>query len=209
MENHRLKPMKEGYDENLFNELYSKTKALRNSLVYQIDSRRFGVTHYEIQSWFDDKFIYVFNKYYGEKTDEMLLGYIINSLKQFKNRVLRKAYQGSIYENIIRWDEGDLINIIPNEKEPSDKQALVNLMNEFFHKRLSQEAYMVYSVELNPPPYIVERIAHSGSHIPAWLIADYLGWPDSKYTLKLINRFRKEIEKVTLEAKLYFQTIAV
>lgn len=209
MENHRLKPMKEGYDENLFNELYSKTKALRNSLVYQIDSRRFGVTHYEIQSWFDDKFIYVFNKYYGEKTDEMLLGYIINSLKQFKNRVLRKAYQESIYENIIRWDEGDLINIIPNEKEPSDKQALVNLMNEFFHKRLSQEAYMVYSVELNPPPYIVERIAHSGSHIPAWLIADYLGWPDSKYTLKLINRFRKEIEKVTLEAKLYFQTIAV
>jgi len=209
MELHRLKPMQQGYNEKLFNELYEKTRYLRNSLVYQIDSRRFGVTANEISSWFDDKFIYVFNKYYGEKEPEVLLGYLINSLKQFKNRVLRKAYQEGIYENIIRWDDTDLISIIPDEKEPEDREVLIGLITTFFEKRLSREAFLVFSVELNPPPYIINQVSHSNSKIPAWLIADYLGWPDSKYTLKLINKFRKEIDKVILEAQGYFQTAPI
>lgn len=196
--------MKEGYDETLFEELYHKTKHLRNALIYNIDCRRFGVTRDEVSSWFDDKFIYVFNKYYGEKDNEMLLGYLINSLKQFKNRVLRKAYQESIYENIIRWDETDLINIIPDKEEDPDREVLLGLMDAFFRKRLSKEAYQVFSIELNPPIYIINRIKNSSSHIPAWLIADFLNWPDTKYTLKLINKFRKEIEKVTLEARVHF-----
>lgn len=209
MEVHRLKPMKQNYDEKLFNELYQKTQGLRNSLVYQIDSRRFGVTQHEIKSWFDDKFIYVFNKYYGEYSNDVLLGYLINSLKQFKNRVLRKAYQENIYENIIRWDEIDLINIIPDKQESSDRQVLIDLITAFFQKRLSKEAYLVFQVELNPPPYVINRVKNSNSRIPAWLIAEFLGWPDSKYTLKLINKFRKEVEKVTLEAQSYFQQVAV
>jgi len=209
MELHRLKPMQTGYDEDLFNELYEKTKYLRKSLVYQIDTRRFGVTQEEVYSWFDDKFIYVFNKYYGEKKPDILLGFLINSLKQFKNRVLRKAYQEGIYANVIRWDETELINIISDEREPEDRTVLVDLINEFFKKRLTHEAYLIFSVELNPPPYIIDKVAHSNSKIPAWLIADYLGWPDTKYTLKLINKFRKEVEKVTLEAKAYFQTLPV
>ncbi len=209
MEVHRLKPMQKDYDEQLFNELYRKTQGLRNSLVYQIDARRFGVTSSEILSWFDDKFIFVFNKYYGQHSNEVLLGYIINSLKQFKNRILRKAYQENIYENIIRWDEIDLINIIPDKNESSDREVLINLITAFFEKRLSKEAYLVFSVELNPPPYIINRIKNSNSRVPAWLIAEYLGWPDSKYTLKLINKFRKEVEKTILEAKVYFQTATI
>jgi|LSQX01.2.fsa_nt_gb hypothetical protein len=209
MEIQRLKPMKPGYDEELFNDLYQKTKALRSSLVYHIDARRLGVTKDEISSWFDDKFIYVFNKYYGEKEPDVLLGYLINSLKQFRNRVLRKAYQESIYENVIRWDEVDLINIIPDEKEDKDRDVLVKLMDEFFRKRLSMEAYQVLSIQLNPPLYIISKIKSSTSHIPAWLIAEFLGWPDTKYSLKLVNKFRKEIESTTLEAKAYFSNVTI
>lgn len=209
MEIQRLKPMKEGYDENLFNELYDKTKSLRQALIYHIDHRRFGVTKNEVASWFDDKFIYVFNKYYGEKDDKVLLGYIINSLKQFRNRVLRKAYQEDIYQNIIRWDETDLVNIIPDKEEDSDKEVLSKLMFEFFSKRLSREAYQVFQVEVNPPLYILNHVKSSTSHIPAWLIADFLGWPPTKYSLKLINKYRKEIELTTLEAKSYFAKLSI
>ena len=209
MEIQRLKPMKEGYDEKLFDEFYQKTKGLRNSLVYNIDARRLGVTPDQILSWFDDKFIYVFNKYYGEKDDQVLLGYIINSLKQFKNRVLRKAYEDDIHENIIRWDETDLVNIIPDKEEDKDRDVLINLVDIFFKKRLSKEAYQVFSIQTSPPLYIINRLKNSSSHIPAWLIAEFLNWPDTKYTLKLINKFRKEIEKTTLEAKIYFENMGV
>lgn len=41
MENHRLKPMKENYNESLFNKIYKETTSLRKSLVYSIDHRRF------------------------------------------------------------------------------------------------------------------------------------------------------------------------
>ena len=207
MEIQRLKPMQEGYDEELFNELYHKTKALRQSLIFHIDHRRLGATQDEVASWFDDKFIYVFNKYYGETDNKVLLGYLINSLKQFKNRVLRKAYEENIYANIIRWDETDLINIIPDKEEDKDREVLVKLTHEFFSKKLSQEAHQVFQVEMNPPLYVINRIKSSTSRVPAWLIAEFLGWPNTKYTLKLINKYRKEIEKVTLEAKSHFSYI--
>ena len=209
MEIQRLKPMQDGYDTDLFNEFYEKTKSLRQALVYHIDHRRFGVTKDEVSSWFDDKFMYVFNKYYGEKEDKVLLGYLINSLKQFKNRVLRKAYEDNIYANVIRWDETDLINIIPDKNEESDKEVLVRLMYEFFSKRLSREAYQVFQVETNPPLYIINRLKSSNSRVPAWLIGEFLGWPNTKHTLKLINKYRKEIENTTLEAKKYFATLNI
>ena len=84
MEIHRLVPMKTGYDELLFNKLYKETEALRNLLTYQIDHRRYGVTQDIIKSWFDDKFIFVFNKYYGDIEEGQLKGRIINALRTFK-----------------------------------------------------------------------------------------------------------------------------
>ena len=62
MEENRLKPMTQGYDESLFNLIYDKTKHLRRKLASEIDHRRFGVTNEDIKSWFDVKLIYVFKK---------------------------------------------------------------------------------------------------------------------------------------------------
>ena len=92
MEIHRLKPMKEGYSVQLFNDLYKQTSKLRKKLASQIDYRRYGVTPDIIESWFDDKFIYVFNKHFDNKDTDVLKGFIINSLQVFKYRVLRGAY---------------------------------------------------------------------------------------------------------------------
>ena len=59
---HRLTELKP-YDEDLFNRLYKTCKPLIRGLVRGIDSRRFNVTPDIINSFFWDKFLYVFNKY--------------------------------------------------------------------------------------------------------------------------------------------------
>ena len=62
---HRLTELKP-YDEDLFNRLYKTCKPLIRRLVRGIDSRRFNVTPDIINSFFWDKFLYVFNKYQSE-----------------------------------------------------------------------------------------------------------------------------------------------
>lgn len=208
MEIHRLKPMKPGYDVQLFNDLYQRTASLRKKLIFEIDNRRLGVTKDELSSWFDDKFILVFNKYWDKEPDR-LLGYIINSLKTFKFRVLRKAYQGSIYQNMVSLDDADkYINIIP-EVEDTAREALINLALSFMEKNLSDDAYFLLQLELTPPPYIAKNLKSLNSPIPVKLILEYLEIPVTVSTQEWIRALREEISQVTKQAKEYFKQVDI
>ena len=66
---HRLKPMKE-YDQAVFQRMYKICKPVIRNLVRQIDAKRFDLTPDIIQSYFWDKMLFVFNKYYGTDTEE-------------------------------------------------------------------------------------------------------------------------------------------
>ena len=77
MEEHRLTTMKEGYDEKLFNDLYEKVKPLKRKLASTISTSKLGISYDDILSWFDIKFIFVFNKYFENKEPEVLKGFII------------------------------------------------------------------------------------------------------------------------------------
>lgn len=206
MEIHRLKPMKEGYDEKLFNRLYKETESLRKSLTYQIDARRYGVTPDIIYSWFTDKFIWVFNRYYGEVTNDQLKGRIINSLKTFKFRMLRKAYNKyNLYNNEVKLDdEMNLINIIPIESEISNHELFLELALSYLKKNLCDDAFLVLEVELNPPPYILQRVINPNTKIPANLIAEYLGLENTKDSVSYINDLRRERTYWVEEAKHHF-----
>ncbi len=203
MEIHRLLPMKEGYDEQLFNRLFKETEELRNFLTYQIDSRRYGVTPDIIKSWFNDKFIFVFNKYYGTMTNDQLKGRIINSLKVFKYRMLRKAYSKyNLNNNQVSLEgEQNLINIIPLEEEISDHELFLELALKFLKKNLCDDAFLVLQLELNPPPYILERILSPQTKIPAKLIAEYLDLEPSLDSSGYINDLRSEIDYWVKQAK--------
>lgn len=206
MEIHRLIPMKEGYDESLFNRLYHETKHLRDSLAFQIDSRRYGVTPDIIRSWFDDKFIFVFNKYYGTITDDQLKGRIINSLKVFKFRILRKAYSKyNLYNNQVRLEgENNLINIIPNSSEISNHDLFLELALKYLRKNLCDDAFLVLEIELNPPPFILSQI-NPNTKIPAKLIAEYLELPPDKDSISYIKDLNSEINYWICEAKDHFK----
>lgn len=205
MEEHRLKPMKRGYDEKLFNELYSKTEGLRKKLASQIDCRRFGVDYNEILSWFDVKFIFAFNKYYGEKEPEALKAHIINALQFFKQRILRSSYsQKSQINN--RSDTLLSLDDVYGLKEPQvdhtydERNTLVNIGLSIMKNKLSYEAYRVLEVEINPPMYILDQLAaqdkFNTTKIPSFMIADYLGLGSDKPAIKYINTLKQEIDMV-------------
>lgn len=209
MELHRLKTMKDGYNEKLFNRLYKETKSLRKNLAYQIDSRRYGVTPDIVESWFTDKFIFVFNKHFDNKDPEVLKGFIINSLKMFKYRILRKAYgeEGEFHQSLIELEgESSLINIIPDDSIPSTEDTFYELVYEFMKSRLSDDAWLLFQLQLNPPPFISHRLNKHNSRINIEIILEYLNLDYSEENERFIKRLRKEINNTIKIARSYFSS---
>ena len=198
--------MQEGYDEKLFNKLYKETEALRNLLTYQIDHRRYGVTQDIIKSWFDDKFIFVFNKYYGTITEGQLKGRLINALRTFKFRMLRKAYSKyNIYNNEVRLEgKHNLLNIIPLDDEISDHDLFLELSLKYLKKNLCDDAFLVLEIELNPPPFILSKVKSHTTKIPNKLIAEYLDLEPSRDSSLYIGDLKSEIDYWVREAKEHF-----
>ena len=208
MEIHRLTQMKEGYLVDLFNKLYKETESLRRSLSFQIDHRRYGVTQDIIKSWFDDKFIFVFNKHFQDKEPDILKGFLINSLRTFKMRILRKAYngEGEFYGSCVTLDgEYDLINIIPDTDKGDNESVFYNLAMEFMKKKLSDNAYLLFQIQIDPPPYIMSRVENCNSRIPNKLIAEFLNIDnDLDEADRYIKSLKKEINNAIKSAKEYF-----
>lgn len=211
MEIHRLKPVPQNYDRELFNSLYEQTQSLRDSLVYQIDARRFGVTPDIVRSWFDDKFTYVFFKYVNVKDPDMLKGYIINSLKTFKFRVLRKAYQESnieMYNNIVHLEDQEKeLSGIPDETGPSVKDELLALALSYLKEELSPEAYSILEITTNPPMYIMAKMREPHLRIPTKLILEFLGVEVTDEAISKINKIRRHIEETISMAKYHFKAV--
>ena len=154
---HRLKPMQD-YDEAMFNRLYKVCKPVIRNLTKQIDYKRFNLTPDIISSYFWDKMLFVFNKYYGTCSEEHLKARILSSLATFKNKLLRFAY-GEIAEynqNLFKLED-----LFDNDKELEDddeevkaKEEMLELLYDYMKEKLSPDAYMVFEVLLTPPPYI-------------------------------------------------------
>lgn len=205
MEIHRLKLVPESYDRELFNSLYEATASLRKSLTYQIDARRFGVSPDIVESWFDDKFIYVFFKYHAKKSPELLKGYIINSLKTFKFRILRKAYQESyieLYNSIVHLEDQEKeLSSIPDDGGVNEKDQLLEMAMSYLKTRLTPEAYTILEITIHPPLYIISRMKDPSTRIPTKLILKFLGAPQTDEMVSKVNKIRRHIEEVISSAK--------
>lgn len=211
MEENRLRPMKKGYDERLFHDLYACTANLRRKLASEIDPKRFGVDYYEILSWFDVKFIHAFNRYVEEKEPNLLKAHMIRSLQFFKNRILRAAYskKNQVNNNCIDIEELYDLKEPSVEYEYNEQDFFLQVAMEFMRNNLTQEAYQVLEVELHPPLYVLTRLSdrENSTKIPSNLIADYLGWGLGREAIKQVNNLRKEIRNITLVAKEHFSEL--
>jgi hypothetical protein len=208
MELHRLVASPR-YSSPVFDDLYKQTEPLRRKLAGQINPRLFGVSYDIILSWFDDKFMHSYYRYfekYPEGSTNNLKGYVINSLQTFKLRVIRKAYQDSIYPNMIDIESEPLTNIIPDSNDMEEGELFLNLALTFLKKNLSENAYTVLQLETNPPPYIISRMEDPKKKIPIDLLMSYLNLEDCVANNKAIQELRREVKLGISQAREYFSS---
>lgn len=212
LELNRLKPMPENYDKELFNSLYSKTQNLRRKLASEIDAKRFGVEYEDILSTFDVKFIFVFSQHH-EKPENILLGFLLNSLKNFKCRILRSAYTQKFSQTLISVDQ--VINF--DDHLTDDANSIHNTNTDYFtvfmafmKEHLSLNAYTVLDLKLNPPPYIYAKLNVSPDtnlhKIPDHVILDYLDLGHGPKATKYLHGLKKEIRNTVNYAKSHFNS---
>tara|TARA_X000001382_G_C3167389_1_gene178308 strand:- start:217 stop:861 length:645 start_codon:yes stop_codon:yes gene_type:complete len=206
LELHRLKPLEEEFNKELFNKLYAEVQPLKRRLVYQINPHKLGVTPDIIESWFDDKILFTFNKYYQANPENVTKAKILSSLSNFKNRILRKGYQ-ELTENhtISIGEDNEVENFISDEHEESARELFLNLALSFMEKHLNSEAMLVYDIIYSPPEYITSRMSNPKGNIPARLIIDFLGWEQNTSTVRYIGELKSEIAEAIESARDYFQ----
>lgn len=195
---HRLKTMQENYDQQMFLRLYKICKPVIRNLTKQIDYKRYNLTPDIISSYFWDKMLYVFNKYYGTCSEEHLKARILASLSTFKNKLLRSAYgeQAEYNQSLFKLDD-----LFDNDKELEDdseeekaKSEMLEMMYDYMKEHLSIDAYMIFEVLLTPPPYIKERIKDSGGRITNLLLVEFFDMPKTNSSVKYISELRSDIQ---------------
>lgn len=201
-EAHRLTSMPNNYDSALFNQLYKETRELRHKLAFGIDSRKFGVDYKEILSWFDVKFIYAFNKYYG---NPMLKGYIIRALQIYKTRIVKNSYQNQHeLNNSVELDS--VYDLSDTSQDDDQKEALIQVIRKYYKDRLSDDAFLLWEVELNPPHYLLKNYEGKDRLTKPTdeMILEYFSCDVCYETLDYLKKLRKEIREITNRAKEYF-----
>lgn len=194
---HRLKTMQENYDQQMFLRLYKVCKPVIRNLTKQIDYKRYNLTPDIISSYFWDKMLYVFNKYYGTCSEEYLKARILASLSTFKNKLLRSAYgeQAEYNQSLFKLDD-----LFDNDKELEDdseeekaKSEMLEMMYDYMKEHLSIDAYMIFEVLLTPPPYIKERIKENG-RITNLLLVEFFDMSKTNASVKYISELRSDIQ---------------
>lgn len=202
---HRLTELKP-YDQDLFNRMYKTCKPLIRRLTKEVDSRRFNVSQDIIQSYFWDKFLYVFNKYQDKYDEERLKATILSSLQTFKSKLLRNAYTKQAEFN---QELTSLENLFDNNKELLDDSEESRIKEEQsieFHKymkeHLTQDEYLVMQIQLDPPKWFEDKIKESHGKLSILHLIDYFELPRDKTSINFFSRIRKNIQKTLEQASI-------
>lgn len=202
MEEHRLVDMPKNYDRELFNRLYSETENLRRKLAYNIDHNRYGVEKEDIMSWLTVKFIFIFTKYYNEVPENILKAKIIQGLQFYKNRILKYSYTKKNQVNNTE-DISELYDIKAEEIDvvTSMDDPKFTVVAEYFRKNLDPLAYVIFTIDYNPPLYLLTILGSEGTTrgIPEKYICKFLGVSYKKnhqFITEAKKRYKKLVNKV-------------
>lgn len=193
---HRLKPMRD-YDPKVFQRMYKICKPVIRNLVRQIDVKRFNLTPDIIQSYFWDKMLFVFNKYYGTDTEEHLKAQILSSLSTYKNKLLRYAYteKASYYQNQLQLE--DLFDndkeLVDNTEEIQAHNDMWEMLNNYMNEHLNTDAKLVWEVMVTPPPYIKERIK-DGTRITNLILVEFFNMPRTRSSVRYFTELKDDIK---------------
>lgn len=194
------------YDPKQFNRIYKKCRPLMKKLVKQVDARRYNVTEDVIFSYFEDKFLFVYNKYQDQYDEERLKATILSSLSIFKNKLLRSAYSQQAEFN---QDLASFEDIHESGKEWVDDKDEVEMREDIHHRfhqymqdHLTPDEYLVFVTQLDPPPYIKERMTQG--RVSVEHLIDFFGLPRNKRSVTMITEYRHHIKEVLAQAEKEF-----
>lgn len=202
---HRLKVMPEDYDKKLFNNLYKLVQPVIRNLVRGIDVNRLNTSPDILTSQFNDKMLFVFNKYYGTVEEEHLKANILRALSTYKNHLLKYAYseKATFNQNLKSFEDlfDDSKEDFSDELEEQEKAKIEmwNLLKNYMLDNLSPDAQLVWEVTLNPTPYI-EMNAKYG-RITNTLLVDFFDLPKTRDSVRYIGELKEEIQSVIEKAK--------
>lgn len=202
---HRLKVMSEDYDKKLFNKLYKLVQPVIRNLVRGIDVNRLNTSPDILISQFNDKMLFVFNKYYGTVEEEHLKANILRALSTYKNHLLKYAYseKATFNQNLKSFEDlfDDSKEDFSDELEEQEKAKIEmwNLLKNYILDNLSPDAQLVWEVTLNPTPYI-EMNAKYG-RITNTLLVDFFDLPKTRDSVRYIGELKEEIQSVMEKAK--------
>lgn len=207
---HRIKEFQD-YDEDLFMRLYETCKPLVKSLSRNIDPRRFNVSQDIIQSYFWDKFLYVFNKYKDKYEEERLKANLLSSLKTYRNKLLRTAYSQQSQFNQELTSLDNLMDINGNKEYIDDtedivyKEDLSERFHQYMRNKLTPDEYLIFVTELDPPKWFEQRIKDSHGRVSILQLVDFFELPRTRKSQIKITEARKRIKQVLEEAKTEFK----
>lgn len=202
---HRLKVMSEDYDKKLFNKLYKLVQPVIRNLVRGIDVNRLNTSPDILISQFNDKMLFVFNKYYGTVEEEHLKANILRALSTYKNHLLKYAYseKATFNQNLKSFEDlfDDSKEDFSDELDEQEKAKVEmwNLLKNYILDNLSPDAQLVWEVTLNPTPYI-EMNAKYG-RITNTLLVDFFDLPKTRDSVRYIGELKEEIQSVMEKAK--------
>lgn len=202
---HRLKVMSEDYDKKLFNKLYKLVQPVIRNLVRGIDVNRLNTSPDILTSQFNDKMLFVFNKYYGTVEEEHLKANILRALSTYKNHLLKYAYseKATFNQNLKSFEDlfDDSKEDFSDELDEQEKAKVEmwNLLKNYILDNLSPDAQLVWEVTLNPTPYI-EMNAKYG-RITNTLLVDFFDLPKTRDSVRYIGELKEEIQSVMEKAK--------
>ena len=171
---HRLKKF-ENLDEKRFDKLYKACLPIIRKLSYNIDTRKYGVSRDIIQSYFSDKFMYVYNKY-QDYDDDRLKYTLIKSMTQFRNK---------LYESGKEWED--------DSEETEYKEELSKKFHAFMQKHLSPDEYLLFVTQLNPPPFLEEKMKESHGRISILALVEFFDLPKTIKSQDIISDMRANI----------------
>lgn len=200
---HRLKEFKD-YDRDQFERLYRVCKPLIRSLSRNIDCKRYNVSRDIIQSYFWDKFMYVYNKYHDKYDEERLKANLLSSLQVFKNKLLRNAYtqQAEFNQELTSFEVlfDNSKELLDDSEETRYKEELSNRFHEYMQKHLTPDEYILFKTELNPPPFFKERIEQSHGKLSVLHLIDYFELPRNRKSQSIISEMRIHIKETLKKA---------
>ena len=200
------------YDQKTFNTLYKVCSPLIRRLTKNIDARRLNISPDIVESFFWDKFLYIFNKYQAEQSYEHLKASLITGLKKYSYRLMRECYskQSEFNQTLVsldllydssKEDEEGSISFLEDE---DTHNAMLDQLTMFLQERLTEDEFLIYELILDPPPFLQVRIEESRGKLSILHLIDYFEFPRNRRVYNYLNQMRNKVINTLEEAKAEF-----